>query len=292
LEFVYERTEVEGPVYVFKHALTQEVAYDSLLTSCRQALHAAAGQALEALYADRLEEAYDRLVYRYARTNEAAKAATYLTRVAERAAWGYAYAEAVTVLQEALVHAECLPADERDHCVVDLVTRQADALHFLGRRREMLDLLMQHQERLEQLRAPALTGRYYAHLAHAYIFLGEQQAAVQSARRAMEEAQQCHDDITMGWAHYLLGLEYSFAGPLLQAIDHARHAVVLLERTAEPFRLGNTYYTLAYSYYFMGDFVQALEALDRVEGIDEISGDRRLQTNAAALSGWSRHGRE
>src|SRR5215471_7010022 len=43
LEFLYERTGVEGVSYVFKHALTQEVAYDSLLTARRQVLHAAAG---------------------------------------------------------------------------------------------------------------------------------------------------------------------------------------------------------------------------------------------------------
>lgn len=51
LEFLYERTGAEPPFYVFKHALTQEVAYASLLTTRRRALHAAAGQALETLYA-------------------------------------------------------------------------------------------------------------------------------------------------------------------------------------------------------------------------------------------------
>jgi predicted ATPase len=61
-------------VYVFKHALTQEVAYESLLTTRRQALHAAAGQALETLYAPRLEEAYERLAYHYARTDNVGKA--------------------------------------------------------------------------------------------------------------------------------------------------------------------------------------------------------------------------
>lgn len=83
-EFLYERPGADEPVYVFKHALTQEVAYASLLVSRRQALHAAAGQALEALYMDSLEEAYDRLSYHYAQTNEAAKVVDYLTRFAEQ----------------------------------------------------------------------------------------------------------------------------------------------------------------------------------------------------------------
>ena len=85
MEFVFERTGAAEPVYVFKHALTQDVAYASLLTTRRQALHAAAGQALETLYAERLGDVYDRLAYHYARTDDAAQAVKYLTLVAERA---------------------------------------------------------------------------------------------------------------------------------------------------------------------------------------------------------------
>src|SRR5204863_11320 len=61
LEFVYERPGTDESVYVFKHALTQDVAYEGLLTHRRQALHGAAGLALEELYADRLEEFYGAL---------------------------------------------------------------------------------------------------------------------------------------------------------------------------------------------------------------------------------------
>ena len=108
-EFLYEPLGTEDPVYVFKHALTQEVAYTSLLTTRRQALHAAAGWALEALYAHRLEEAYDRLAYHYAQTDEAAKAVEYLTHFAAQSMASYAQEEAITALQEARRHAERLP---------------------------------------------------------------------------------------------------------------------------------------------------------------------------------------
>ncbi len=61
--FLHERPGTSEPVYVFKHALTQDVAYDSMLTSRRQALHEAAAQALERLHAERLEDVYDRLAH-------------------------------------------------------------------------------------------------------------------------------------------------------------------------------------------------------------------------------------
>ena len=55
LEFIHEQGGEGEPVYVFKHALTQDVAYESLLSRRRARLHEAAGRGLEALYADRLE---------------------------------------------------------------------------------------------------------------------------------------------------------------------------------------------------------------------------------------------
>ena len=58
-EFLHEMPAALRPVYSFHHALTQEVAYKTLLTGRRQALHAAAGRALERLYEGRLEEVYD-----------------------------------------------------------------------------------------------------------------------------------------------------------------------------------------------------------------------------------------
>src|SRR5260370_14018173 len=68
LEFVYERAGAEEPVYVFKHALTQDVAYDGLLTHRRQTLHGAAGPALEGVYADPLVGIYSSPPFPYAPT--------------------------------------------------------------------------------------------------------------------------------------------------------------------------------------------------------------------------------
>ena len=59
---------------MFKHALTQDVAYNSLLVQRRQELHRLIGLAIEELYADRLAEQYEVLAYHFARGEEWAKA--------------------------------------------------------------------------------------------------------------------------------------------------------------------------------------------------------------------------
>ena len=67
IELIYEKTLFPELVYMFKHALTQDVAYNSLLEQRRQELHRLIGQAIEALYADRLAEQYEVLAYHFAR---------------------------------------------------------------------------------------------------------------------------------------------------------------------------------------------------------------------------------
>jgi len=238
LEFLFERAGVEEPTYVFKHALTQDVAYESLLTTRRQRLHTIAGQALEHLYADRLEEAYDRLAYHYARTDQAAKAVTYLTLVAAKATQGYAHAEAVVTLQEARRHAVRLSAETRDRCVLDLVVHQAECLFYLGRRQESVTLLLDYHEPVQQLQDAVLASAYYRCLAQNYSFLGQREQAAHNAQRALEEAQRGQDALTTGRAYETLIVEDFFAGHLLQAVEHGERAVALLEHTTNRIVLG------------------------------------------------------
>jgi tetratricopeptide (TPR) repeat protein len=287
VEFLYERPGAAEPTYVFKHALTQDVAYASLLTQRRQTLHEAAGQALEALYADRLADVHNQLAYHYARTANAAKAVAYLTLVAEKAAQGYAHAEAVASLQEALHHAERLPAEERDYRVLDLVVRQGEPLFLLGRRQELIDLFLGQQERLERLQEPLLAGLYSFWLGFAYSFLGKRELATQSFHRALAEGTRGGDVITMGKAHCGLQNEMMFAGPLPHSIAHGHQAASLLEATDERRWLGVSLYTQGIVSNMTGDFQQALEVATRVHAIGETIGDRRLLANAVTTLGWS-----
>jgi predicted ATPase len=70
-ELLYERGIYPQSTYVFKHALTQDVAYDSLLLKRRKEIHEEIGEVIEALYPDRLEEYYELLAYHYGRSANA-----------------------------------------------------------------------------------------------------------------------------------------------------------------------------------------------------------------------------
>lgn len=89
------------------------------------------------------------------------KAIEYLTLFARRAATLDAHEEAVRALQEAELHVQSLPHDERDRRRLDLVLRHASSLFPLGRLREILDLLLPQREPLERLNDAALAGHYH-----------------------------------------------------------------------------------------------------------------------------------
>ena len=110
-EFVYEQPAAEGVEYSFKHALTQEVAYNSLLSERRRLLHERTGEAMESMFAERLDDYLGQLAHHYSRSVNTGKAVEYLQRAARQATERSLYSEAVARLGEALELLKRLPDD-------------------------------------------------------------------------------------------------------------------------------------------------------------------------------------
>jgi predicted ATPase/class 3 adenylate cyclase len=273
--------------FTFMHALTHEVAYSSLLTTRRQALHLAAGRALERLYADRLEDVDERLAYHYAKTTEADKAVEYLTRFARKAARGYALVEAVTALQEALRHVEHVPGEARDRRRLDLVMRQARAFTALGRLPETLDLLIREQACVERLQEPRLVGSYHFRLGHTAGLVGDHARAAQHGQRALTVATQCGDTATMSRAYFLLSMEGVWTDQCLQGVTYGQQAITLLEQTGDQGWLGLAYCAVGFNYAGLGELERALAASTRALAIGDALRDARLQSMAAGVSAWA-----
>ncbi|HKN08170.1 MAG TPA: AAA family ATPase, partial [Pseudomonadota bacterium] len=110
-EFIYEQPALGETEYTFKHALTQEVAYNSVLMERRRLLHERAGEAIEALFKDRIDDHLAELAHHYSRTANARKAVEYLFRAGSQSAERLAYSEAVTRLSNAVDLLKHLPDD-------------------------------------------------------------------------------------------------------------------------------------------------------------------------------------
>ena len=108
-EFIYEQPAFPEPEYIFKHALTQEVAYNAVLLERRRGLHERAAQAIERLFHDRLSEHYNELAHHYHRSGNTKKALEYLQRAGRQAMQQSAVVEAIDHMTTALELLKFLP---------------------------------------------------------------------------------------------------------------------------------------------------------------------------------------
>ncbi|MFQ5946131.1 MAG: AAA family ATPase, partial [Anaerolineae bacterium] len=102
IELIYEKSLYPELAYMFKHALTHEVAYNSLLVQRRKDLHRVIGLAIEELYADRLAEQHEVLAHHFSRAEDWRKALEYLLKAGEKAADTFGTREAVAFYDRAL----------------------------------------------------------------------------------------------------------------------------------------------------------------------------------------------
>ncbi|HLW69308.1 MAG TPA: adenylate/guanylate cyclase domain-containing protein [Candidatus Binataceae bacterium] len=114
-EFIYEQPTTIDVEYIFKHALTQEVAYNSLLIERRKLLHERVGQAIEALFPNQLEDRVTALAHHYSHSDNADKAVEYLGRAGQQAMRRSAHLAAIGNLKLGLEFLATLPeTPERD----------------------------------------------------------------------------------------------------------------------------------------------------------------------------------
>jgi tetratricopeptide (TPR) repeat protein len=102
IELIYEKTLFPELSYVFKHALTQDVAYGSLLRPQRKELHALVGAAIEEGYAERITEHYGVLAWHFERAGRTDKAIDYFGKAAAKAVEAFAVSEALELYRRAL----------------------------------------------------------------------------------------------------------------------------------------------------------------------------------------------
>jgi class 3 adenylate cyclase/tetratricopeptide (TPR) repeat protein len=238
-EFLYESSLFPEIQYTFKHVLTQEVAYDSLLQDKRRLMHATILQALERLAADRLAGELEHLAHHALRGEVWDKAVAYSRQAGTRALERSASREAVALFEQALVALARLPEDRATmEQGIDIRLDLRQGLVPLADRGRILD----HMQRAEAL-ARALDDQRrlswiaYA-LAHYHYLSNDQERAVEAGHRALELNRGA--DAAHGVAvNLLLGYSFHMTGDYRRASAVLRRNVEMLsgERVGERFGL-------------------------------------------------------
>jgi class 3 adenylate cyclase/tetratricopeptide (TPR) repeat protein len=227
-EFLYEARLFPELEYTFKHALTYQVTYGSLVHDRRQALHARIVEALETLHAGRLTEQVERLAHHAVRGELWEKAVTYLHQAATRAFARSAHREAVSCHEQALdalTHLPKTPGTLEE--AVDLRLGLRNSLFPLGEVEAGLRQLREAEPLARALDDQHRLGLISAYLSEHARLTGHTADAVASARNVQAIAD-ARDDLSLTVAaNYYLGTAYLAAG------DY-RGAGEFLEKTVAP----------------------------------------------------------
>ena len=132
LEVVYRQGLLPEPAYIFKHAVIQDVAYNSLLLQRRKELHQAVGTAIEELYPERLAEHYEELAHHFDHGEVWSKAMEYGVLAGDRAADAYANTEARAHYARALRAAEHMAPSLEPGIIARIRVKYGQVLTVLG----------------------------------------------------------------------------------------------------------------------------------------------------------------
>jgi class 3 adenylate cyclase/tetratricopeptide (TPR) repeat protein len=287
LEFIYERVATEGAVYIFRHALTQEAAYGSLLERHRRTHHAGVGQALETLYSGRTEEVAELLALHFGRSDEAEKAIDYAILAARKSQRRWANSDALTYFNDALRRLDAVPDTEPNRLRrIDAVLDQAEVKYAVGQSTE-------HVLALEKIRSIVDASVDPPRRAAWHYWSGFLQAtsgsrpdvAIAYCREAARIASAAALDEINAFAESCLAQVYMIAGRLHEGLDAGERALASFEARGNRWWAGRTLWHLTAVANYLGNWEASLGYCRR--GLDHgiALQDLRLKT-----VGWTRMG--
>jgi predicted ATPase len=231
-DFIYEQLASGDVEYTFKHALTQEVAYNALLVERRKLSHERAGEALESMFAGQLEDHLEELAHHYSRSDNVAKAVEFLGRAGQQALQRSAHADAISSLSAALNLLQRLP-DSPARIQRELLLQlalgpalmvvkgftAAEAERAYLRARELCERLGDPPELF-----PVLWGLWAMHLLRGGLW-----KAYELAEQLLRRAQSVPDSAGSMHGYLALGATSYWMGAFLPAREHFEMVITLYD---------------------------------------------------------------
>jgi tetratricopeptide (TPR) repeat protein len=279
-EFLYETRLFPEHEYTFKHALTHEVAYNSLLLERRRVLHARIVETLEALAGDRVAEQVERLAHHALRGEVWDKALVYFRQAGEKAMTRSAYREAVGYFEQALGALPHLPETRATReQAIDLRLALRTALRPSGDLGRILACLHEAESLAAALDDPRRLGQVSHFLSNHFSLMGAHDQAIAFAQRALALATTGGEVVLQAQANLYLGFAYQAQGDYRRAIDCFGQTVASLDGAQRHERFGqatppavNALTSLAACHAELGTFAEGRalgeEGLRTAEAVD------------------------
>jgi tetratricopeptide (TPR) repeat protein len=243
---------------VFKHALTQEVAYQAQHESERQSEHGRIGEAIEQVYADRLSEHFGVLAHHFTQARRWDKALAYLTASAQQADRTFATREALAFYDEALGAAERLGGGIGDPATVIALHQAKARLYFVtsdfersaAEGERILPLARLTGNRIKEAEALAT-------IAWARLWGRDLDAAIRFSNEALQVAGPAGAPSVQGRAHYTLGFIRAVTGSLDESRSDIEQAIAISSASGDAVHRSLSLSTAGLLRNWAGDYAEA-----------------------------------
>ncbi len=286
-ELLYERGIYPQSNYIFKHALTREVVYDSILDKRKKKLHEEIGNAIEELYKDNSSEYYEVLAEHYFVSENDSKSAEY-SKLASRKA------EKTASLNDAIAHTKKrITSLERLLRTEDVQKQIIDARVALGLYMIQMNYHAEAKEAIGPIIDLAIKHNYKRRLCEIYTILGTYHLSVEDsfpeALKVLEEALRISGEaknfltsvLASLWLGYALGWNCEFE----KSANHIQRAIDINSAAKILWGIVVTKSILSYScYYHHGKINLQFKTSDEALRISEESGD--IYSKAIAYTGY------
>jgi tetratricopeptide (TPR) repeat protein len=230
-ELLYERGIYPESTYIFKHALTREVVYDSILTRKKKNLHEEIGYAIEELYADRIEEQYELLAHHYGLAEDCEKVVNFGWLAAEKAQKLTQFQQAVMFYEQTAESLLKLPQNKiRQERLVDIRLEICHSNIGLGQFAKAVEVGLQAETTAKVLDDRARLGMTYLQLSIGYLYQGNFKKTEYYALQANQYLEGTGEERALALAEALLGVCYIGQGLWRKSEPHISNAVTAYER--------------------------------------------------------------
>jgi len=275
-ELLYERGVYPQSSYIFKHALTREVVYDSILTGRKKKLHEEIGNAIEQLYKDSLREHYEVLAEHYIFAENYPKGAEYSRLAGRKAEKAVSFSDAIAHARKAVTSLEQLPRTE------DVERKIIDARVVLGLYLSQLTRNAEAKVSIDPIINLAIKHDYKKRICQIYTIIGtydcfveeNNEKATETLTKAINISEEIGNIVAHVLASYWFGCALGFNCEFEKAESHFQKALDINVAASNLWGSITANSTLAwYCHFYSGKINQGFEIAKEALRSAEESGD-------------------
>ena len=263
------------PEYVFKHVLIQAVVYGTLLHQQRKNLHARAGEAIEVLYANRLEEYYEALAYHYSHSAELDKAIRYLSLAGDKAAAVFSLSEARKHYREAIDVMDTLdevPKRER----IDLTLKWAEVSHY-SPSDEHIDILDMSRQYAQELQDDLRLARVVYWTGRNLRLMGRLSESINMLEQCITLAEALGNEELLAFPYNTIGRACFFTAEYPKGIEYMEKGIAMMEYLENMEEVSYSCGFCGDCYGWTGNFPKAFSLCERSVNLAQETGDLSRQ---------------